>query len=263
MPGGTAFYFSAALQNLQVNHRLITKLATDDLHLLDQLDRSRVEVIESPTSHFYENIYRDYSNHREQKAHSLAKPFKLADVPHINATYFHLGPLSKRDISLKFMRHLKNYGKLSLDAQGLLRKIVDEQVIPAKWKKKEKGLPLLSVIKVNEFEAETLTGQSDPENAALELSQYGIEEVVLTLGSKGSLICFNEKIYHIPAYQPPAIIDATGCGDTYMAGYLYQRSKGKSVTAAGKFGAAMATLKMENFGPFTGVEGDVRSIIES
>ena len=37
---------------------------------------------------------------------------------------------------------------------------------------------------------------------------------------------------------------ATGCGDTYMAGYLYQRLKGAGIQDAGEFAAAMATLKL-------------------
>ncbi len=51
---------------------------------------------------------------------------------------------------------------------------------------------------------------------------------------------------------PPPVIDATGCGDTYMAGFLYQRIKGASLQEAGEFAAAMATLKIQSSGPFTG-----------
>jgi sugar/nucleoside kinase (ribokinase family) len=39
--------------------------------------------------------------------------------------------------------------------------------------------------------------------------------------------------------------DTTGCGDTYMAGYLYQRIKRATPENAVQFGAALATLKIE------------------
>lgn len=55
---------------------------------------------------------------------------------------------------------------------------------------------------------------------------------------------------------------ATGCGDTYMAGYLYMRNKGASYKEAGCFAAAMCTIKLEASGPFGGTEKDVWDIIE-
>lgn len=57
-------------------------------------------------------------------------------------------------------------------------------------------------------------------------------------------------------------MDATGCGDTYMAGYLYMRNKGASYKEAGCFAAAMCTIKLEASGPFGGTEKDVWDIIE-
>ena len=83
------------------------------------------------------------------------------------------------------------------------------------------------------------------------------DEVVVTLGGKGSLILYEGKIHQIQSFKPQQIVDATGCGDTYMAGYLYKRSKGMSVQEAGSFGAAMASIKMEDFGPFQGHEAEV------
>lgn len=80
---------------------------------------------------------------------------------------------------------------------------------------------------------------------------------MITLGSKGSVIYAGDIFYDIPAYVPAVEADTTGCGDTYMAGYLYQRIKNAAIEEAGKFGAAMASLKIESPGPFTGAEADV------
>ncbi len=59
------------------------------------------------------------------------------------------------------------------------------------------------------------------------LADWGVKEVVITLGSMGSVIYHKGVFYHIPAYKPATVIDTTGCGDTYMAGYLSQRIKGR------------------------------------
>jgi sugar/nucleoside kinase (ribokinase family) len=90
-----------------------------------------------------------------------------------------------------------------------------------------------------------------------------VKEVVITLGSKGSVVYFEDVFYDIRAYKATEVVDATGCGDTYMAGYLYQRIKGSSVQYAGEFAAAMATLKIQSSGPFTGKEEDVLKLISS
>ena len=52
-------------------------------------------------------------------------------------------------------------------------------------------------------------------------------------------------------------VDATGCGDTYTIGYLYQRVSGVGIEEAGRFAAAMSTLKIEKSGPFNGSKEDV------
>lgn len=87
--------------------------------------------------------------------------------------------------------------------------------------------------------------------------------MIITLGSKGSVIYGNNVFCQIPAFAPKQLRDATGCGDTYMAGYLYKRSKGASVREAGEFAAAMATLKLQVSGPFTGTAADVETLLKT
>ena len=58
-------------------------------------------------------------------------------------------------------------------------------------------------------------------------------------------------IYKTKALKP------TGAGDSFMAGYLFQRLKGMDVPAAGRFAAALATVKLERQGAFSGTEAEV------
>ena len=85
--------------------------------------------------------------------------------------------------------------------------------------------------------------------------------MIITLGSRGSVVYHGDVFYSIPAYPPVAVIDATGCGDTYMAGYLYRRSQGATVQEAGEFAAAMATLKIQTSGPFSGTAQQVQELL--
>ena len=107
-------------------------------------------------------------------------------------------------------------------------------------------------LKLNEHEMEMITNSKDPRTVALQMASYGVREVVTTLGSFGSLIYADKQFYEIPAYEPRQVVDATGCGDTYSAGYLYMRSLGADIEASGKFAAAMCTSKLEHNGPTMG-----------
>ena len=75
------------------------------------------------------------------------------------------------------------------------------------------------------------------EEKAVKLTCYGPEEFIITFNSKGSLIYCKSKFYRIPSFMPKNHVDRTGCGDTYLAGYLYQRIHGIDITKAGEFAA--------------------------
>ena len=110
---------------------------------------------------------------------------------------------------------------------------------------------------------EILTGLSDPHEAARRLHEWGAKEELVTLGSMGSLIFDGTDFYRIPAYKPARTVDATGCGDTYTIGYLYRRVSGAGIEEAGRFAAAMSTLKIEKSGPFNGSKEDVLRCMET
>ena len=146
---------------------------------------------------------------------------------------------------------------IAVDSQGYLREVRDTHVYPVDWTDKREALQYIHFLKVNEHEMEVLTGLSDPHEAARKLHEWGVKEVLVTLGSMGSLIYDGTDFYRIPAYKPGQVVDATGCGDTYTIGYLYQRVSGASIEEAGRFAAAMSTLKIEKSGPFCGSKEDV------
>ncbi len=143
-------------------------------------------------------------------------------------------------------------GLVSLDIQGFLRYVENKKVFYTDWADKNEALPYVSILKANEHEMEVVTGRKDVQDGARALADMGVQEVIITLGSKGSLI-FKDGLFHeIPAFKPSAIVDATGCGDTYMAGYLSKKINGGTIEESGEYGAAMATLKISSSGPFSG-----------
>lgn len=266
MPGGTSFYFSSAIRNMDVRYTLVTALGAEEQYIVSDLRSKGTEVTALHSKHTvcFENIYpSENQDHRIQRVSQIADPFVAEDFSAVQAKYYHLGPLLAGDMSVALIKALSEKGKVSLDVQGYLRKVENESVLPVDWKEKKEGLRYVSILKANESEMEVLTGCREVRQGAQILAEWGVKEVIITLGSKGSVILSDGIFYDIPAYVPAtAVVDATGCGDTYMAGYLYQRVKGASLQDAGEFAAAMATLKIEGSGPFTGTRDQVRTFLK-
>ena len=264
MAGGTSFYFSSAIRNMDVSYTLVTSLAENEMPTVEALRAKGTEVHASTCAHtvYFENIYSGNQDHRTQRVLQKADPFTVEQLQGIDAQIFHLGPLLADDIPVGLIKELSSRGRVSLDAQGYLRKVEDKNVIPVDWPAKKEALQYIDILKVNEHELEALTGLTDIKKGALVLADWGVKEVVITLGSMGSVIYADGLFYSVPAYIPSAVVDATGCGDTYMAGYLYQRIKGAAFQEAGEFAAAMASFKIESSGPFTGTKEDVLNLLE-
>lgn len=263
-PGGTAFYFAHALAGLDHSgFRLVTSLAPSEMKAVEDIraEGIEVDVIPSRSSVYFENKYGANQNDRQQRVLAKADPFTVDNLASIEGRIFHLGTLLADDFSLDAIKLLSRKGIVSVDAQGYLREVRGEQVHAIDWADKLEALKYIDIIKANEKEMETITGTTDPYEAARILAGWGCKEVLLTLGDQGSLIYADGRYIEVPAYPTPDVVDATGCGDTYMAGYLYSRSRGASYEEAGRFAAAMCTLKLSHSGPFRGTEADIRAVM--
>ena len=259
MAGGTAFYFSSALQHMNTNYLLVTSVAESEMHYVDDLREKGIEIWAYPSKHtvYFENIYGENQDNRTQNVLQQADPFTIAQLQEVESQIFHLGPLLANDIPTELIKYLSEKGKVSLDAQGYLRKVENQKVYPTDWPDKQKALQYVHALKADEAEMAVLTGCSDVETGAKMLADWGVKEVVITNGSMGSTIYSEGIFYDIKAYPPVNAEDATGCGDTYMAGYLYSRARGYDIARSGMFGAAIASLKMESPGPFSGTEQEI------
>lgn len=266
MPGGTSYYFSHGMSRLNdyKHYKLVTALAESEMQAVEDIRAKGIEVkvIPSRKTVYFENVYGENQDNRTQRVLAKADPFTVEGLQDVDANIFHLGSLLSDDFSLEVIKYLSGKGTIAVDAQGYLREVRGEKVYAIDWEDKMEALKYIDILKVNEHEMEVLTGYNVPELAALRLAEWGVKEVLITLGSFGSLIYAENKFHHIPAYPPQEVVDATGCGDTYVAGYLYMRNKGASYVDAGCFAAAMSTLKLEHSGPFAGTEEDILNIIK-
>lgn len=286
MPGGTSYYFSYGINSLfqstlgkritakssdtsqtvcpRLTYKLITSLAESEMHSVNDMRGVGidVEVIPSAKTVYFENIYSDNQNERRQRVRAKADPFTVEKLKDVSARYIVLGSLLADDFSLDVIKFLHGKGTLVVDAQGYLREVRGEDVYAVDWKDKKEALKYIDVLKVNEYEAQVLTGEEDLHEAAKKLAEWGVKEVLLSLGSYGSIILADDVFYDIPSYEPLLLVDATGCGDTYTMGYIYRRAQGASVEDAGRFAAAVSTIKLEHSGPFASSEQRAMELVE-
>ena len=267
MAGGTSFYFAYAINQLpkDVSFSLVTAMDPTETEPVEKMRQAGIDVTlnASRNTVFFENIYGENQNERKQRVLAKADPFTIQQLEHIDAKVYHLGSLLSDDFSPEVVEYLSKKGHVSIDVQGYLREVKDEKVYAIDWKEKKEVLKHTYYLKVNEIEMETITGVKDAHEAAKLIHSWGVTEVIITLGSEGSLIYVDDTFYEVPAYAPHEVVDATGCGDTYSAGYLYTRLQGATPTEAGKFAAAMCTIKLEHNGPFNRTIEDVNAIIKN
>ena len=269
LPGGAAYYSALALHSLGANVSVLTKLGELDRRLLSEFEDRGITIFSStsPTTTSFLNVYRDDSDRREQWVQTVALPFSVEDLTDVEARVFHLGPLTSGEIPIEVIRAIAKRGTISLDAQGFVRGVPKsssewQKVGITKWKERDEALPYINILKVNEEEARILSDQHEVEDLAAELSSLGPNEVIITRGSSPSLIYNRGRSYWIDAFPPRNLIDPTGSGDTFMAGYLYYRERTDRVEEIGKFAAVTASLKLSRHGPFLGTEQDVRDFAD-
>ncbi len=266
MPGGVALYAGAALTGLGLRTAIVTKVAAADAGLLAALEErgATVSCGASAQTTAFENIYVDGGlDERRQRLGAVAAAFEARDLGDMRARVFLLGPLMGTDMSAEFVGAVAaRGGRVALDVQGLVRRAEGGEVRPADWAEKGHALGQIDILKADAGEAAILAGEGDVRRAARRLGRYGPREVIVTLGSRGSIIYAKGRLHEIPAFAPRRAVDPTGCGDTYLAGYVFARLAGEDIAAAGRFGAALATLKLERFGPSAASEADVRAFLD-
>lgn len=77
------------------------------------------------------------------------------------------------------------------------------------------------------------------------------KKIVITLGSQGSMVIWENKIFRQKA-KPFAVIDTTGCGDAYLAGFLSSWMANKKIKQAmglGQFMAKQCALHLGSIEP--------------
>lgn len=108
-------------------------------------------------------------------------------------------------------------------------------------------LPHVDHFLPNEEQAAAMTGHDDPDKAARALLAQGPRTVVVTLGGEGSLVATAGGVERLPVL-PVDVVDTTGCGDAYCAGFITGIARGLDVLEAARWGTAAAATVAQGLG---------------
>lgn len=104
----------------------------------------------------------------------------------------------------------------------------------------------IDILFANETEITSLYETNTWEEAA-ELARADVALAVLTRGEDGSVILHGAETVTVAA-EPAEVVDTTGAGDAYAAGFLAAYTAGKTLTQCGKLASQMAALVISQYG---------------
>ena len=117
----------------------------------------------------------------------------------------------------------------------------------------EPCLPHLSFFTPSITEAKHIAGTDDPAGIARFFLDRGVETAVIKLGSEG---CYVRRQgaegFRVPAF-PTEVVDTTGAGDSFVAGFLTGIVRGWELSESATFACAVAALNIRKIGATAGI----------
>jgi ribokinase len=108
------------------------------------------------------------------------------------------------------------------------------------------------VMMPNAIELELITGESDIPKGAAMLIGMGVKIVAVKLGDKGCYVTNGEEKKTIQPFKVP-VIDTTGAGDAFNAGFLYGLIHNKTLAECGRLGNFVAAQSVTKMGARDGL----------
>ncbi|MCR5403141.1 MAG: carbohydrate kinase family protein [Butyrivibrio sp.] len=107
----------------------------------------------------------------------------------------------------------------------------------------------------NEKEAYLLTGQRDLVKSAECFLEHGAQSVIIKCGKDGCIYKSRSEEGAISAYAAAKVLDTTGAGDSFVAGFIYGLTKGWTLPECCRYGCAVSSVVVEHMG--TQCVGDI------
>ena len=167
-----------------------------------------------------------------------------ADFVHVGG--FYLMPKFDGPDTVKTLQFAKQSGAITtMDILGVQQENMAQKILPC--------MPYLDYFMPNLEEAGMITGLSDPDQLCQYFLDAGAKNVVLKMGERGSLILSEsgERV-RVPAFKVK-LVDTTGCGDAWSAGFIAGLSRQMPLAKAAQLGSACGSLVASGLGSDAGI----------
>lgn len=248
--GGIPYYVGKALQALGVSCTLFVTHAEEDREWVrEQLKGLDVVHIFSEKTLCFRLRYS--SENPDKRVHETvyaANRISPEDVVHLieGFDYIIMGPLFYGDIDdrlFELLGHkrivLGNFGMFNYAEGGMMVKRHPERAMAV--------MPHVKYLFLDEEEA-MFVAQKESVPEAVGVLQRRVENVVVTMGSKGSELFLGKKHLCIAAFPPRRIVDPTGAGDVFLAAFIAGLELFDDPQRVGSFAAMAATVSIESKG---------------
>jgi 2-dehydro-3-deoxygluconokinase len=161
----------------------------------------------------------------------LRSALSQADVIYFSGVTLAILEPGHRQIFLNIMGEMKQRGAMIAFDSNVRRKLwpslAMKEAMIAGYKVATLALPT--------FDDDcALFGDATPAHCAKRIAGYGVNEVIVKDGSRPCLVSVNGSMSTVPPDPVEKIVDTTGAGDSFNAGYLAARMSGKEPLSAAK-----------------------------
>lgn len=255
--GSPVLFSSMAAACLKKKIAVVTTISESDTYLLEPMRAAGIEVYVQPGVTVQYRVVFPTANVDERRAYRVRGETRIDKIPPFEPCLLHLCCMGIREAQLDLMRLLKARGfRLSVDMQGLMLQSDDKTgaIHLEDFPEKKEILSMADFVKLDSVEAQTLTGSNVLNEQAEILERWGSSETVITF-SEGVLVRHNGKTT-FAKFTNKSAQGRMGRGDTVMGSYIARRLD-HPVQDSLRFAAALASLKLESAGPFSGTLKDV------
>ncbi|WJR68565.1 adenosine kinase [Neorhizobium sp. CSC1952] len=106
----------------------------------------------------------------------------------------------------------------------------------------------VDIVFANRHEALSLYETDDFELALTKIGQ-DCKLAAVTMSEEGAIIIRGDERVRVPAYPIEELVDTTGAGDLFAAGFLFGYTQGRSLEDCGKLGCLAAAIVIQQIGP--------------
>lgn len=256
-PGGGATNSAITLAQMDCKVRLFSKIG-DDYHgayLVQKLQQAGVDVSalartqERHTSTVVVGVHED-GDRSFISYHGALGTFSLADVDR------------ERLLASSFLLYPDLFNLPRIDGEAACELLRDAQnrgvttVVDATWgvsglqkEVLEAALPYVDYLLPSADECRLIYPHLSDEKIVEFILAKGARAVVLKRGPEGVLAATSQRVFRAPAVRAPyEVVDTTGAGDNFNAGFIYGLSRGKSFEDAIALGTAVAGASLLRMG---------------